>query len=328
MVAAVANSIETESAGGYVPISLDAVLPDSLSGMRLFLKDSPKSTERLFCAEDTPFLDADRQRLIETGQSHLYIRAGDRERFRDYLRENIGEIVNNAELTSRQRLAALSEVTRDSLATAFERVNLDETLTQVNELAEHSVDLFSCENFQATNLTSVLSHDFHTFTHSANVSFYCVLLAKELGIRERKDLHQISVGGFLHDVGKLEIPAAILTKPDKLTDFEYLQVKDHPRRGFEMLSCDRSLSWGQLMMVYQHHERIDGGGYPVGCTGDDIHPWAKICTVVDVFEALTSNRPYRDGYANQFAVKIQSRDNGTAFEPEYLECWTNVIKQS
>lgn len=82
------------------------------------------------------------------------------------------------------------------------------------------------------------------------------------------------------------------------------------------------------MMVYQHHERLDGSGYPTGYQADEIHFWAKICAVVDVFEALTSHRPYRSPMPRLRALEIIERDRGTAFDSEILACWEAIIKNS
>ena len=124
-----------------------------------------------------------------------------------------------------------------------------------------------------------------------------------------------------HDVGKLEIADAILSKPGRLDDAEFEIIREHPRTGFRKLCRREDLNFGQLMMVYQHHERLDGKGYPVGITAEQIHPWAKVCTVVDVFEALTSNRPYRKAMSYSKAFEIMDRDSGLAFDPEMLKCW-------
>ena len=88
------------------------------------------------------------------------------------------------------------------------------------------------------------------------------------------------------------------------------------------------LSFGQLMMTYQHHERMDGSGYPVGCLGDEIHPWAKLCAIVDVYEALTSNRPYRSPMTPKTALTLLDKGEGTEFDPEMLKCWRQLIKTS
>ena len=82
------------------------------------------------------------------------------------------------------------------------------------------------------------------------------------------------------------------------------------------------------MMVYQHHERNDGTGYPVGLRGDDMHPWAKLCAIVDVFEALTSQRPYRTPMTHQKALDVLKRESGSALDPEMLQCWISIIQRN
>ena len=79
-------------------------------------------------------------------------------------------------------------------------------------------------------------------------------------------------------------------------------------------------------MAYSHHERLDGRGYPVGLVGKEIHPWARICMIVDVFEALTSERPYRSPMSRRKAIELQQRDAGSAFDTDMLRCWTEIIK--
>ena len=82
------------------------------------------------------------------------------------------------------------------------------------------------------------------------------------------------------------------------------------------------------MMVYQHHERLDGNGYPVGITGDEIHPWGKLCAVVDIYEAVTSQRPYRTPMTRQQAIDLLRRESGKALEMEVVECWISIIQST
>ena len=164
-----------------------------------------------------------------------------------------------------------------------------------------------------------------TFTHSANVSYYCVFLAKHLGISEREDLDAIASGALVHDLGKLDVPDAILTKPARLSDSEFEIIKRHPLDGFLQLKDRQDVNFGQLMMVYQHHEWMNGKGYPVGVTGKEIHPWGRLCAVVDVFEALTSSRPYRGPMATSRALQIMERESGDHFDEEMFQCWKTII---
>ena len=109
---------------------------------------------------------------------------------------------------------------------------------------------------------------------------------------------------------------------------EFRKIRMHPLLGLKKLAHREDLIEGQLMMAYQHDERLDGKGYPVGCVETDIHPWAKLCAVVDVFEALTSQRPYRTPMPRSKALMLQQRDSGAAFDPEMLACWKSIIQRN
>src|SRR5262249_29729089 len=154
----------------------------------------------------------------------------------------------------------LNEVIRDVLGDIFRRGNLDQRMEQIKELGEKTVRAICRDDIVLTELRGVLYHDYHTFTHSANVAFYCVILAKSLGTSDQAERTAIATGGPRHDPGKLDIPADILTKPGRLTDEEMTVVRRHPTLGFRKLCHRRDLTFGQLMMVYQHHEHLNGKG--------------------------------------------------------------------
>jgi HD-GYP domain-containing protein (c-di-GMP phosphodiesterase class II) len=120
----------------------------------------------------------------------------------------------------------------------------------------------------------------------------------------------------------------ILTKPGRLTDAEFDVIKQHPTTGFRRLAPRGDLTFGQLMMVYQHHERLDGQGYPVGSCDDEIHPWARLCAVADVFEAVTSHRPYRAPMSPAEAMQILEKQSGKGLETEMVRCWQSILNNS
>jgi len=175
------------------------------------------------------------------------------------------------------------------------------------------------------DLFRLARHDFNTFTHVTNVSSYMVILAERMGVANHDELEQIAIGAMLHDVGKRYIPTSILNKPARLDPSERAIIETHPQRGYEEL-CDREeLNFGQLMMVYQHHERIDSTGYPVGISGEDIHPWARMLSVVDVFDAMTGTRPYRRPATAREAMSYIVQMAGTQFDREAVACWTSAM---
>ena len=173
-----------------------------------------------------------------------------------------------------------------------------------------------------------MTHDYSTFTHIINACTCCVVLAEALGIRDRAQLMEIAQGALLHDVGKRYISARLLNKSAPLTKDEQELMRQHPARGFEELCLRGDLSWGQLMMVYQHHERCDGRGYPVGLVGSEIHEWAKICTVADVYDALTRDRAYHKGATAKDAMQYLDREAGRGFDEDICRCWIATLEQS
>lgn len=312
----------------YLQVSVATLVPGKLLGIRLFTRDASGHAVKLYKSEDVAFEEKDRQKLLSQERRFLLIRKSDHEEYQEYLRNNLSSTLNDESLPAINRAASLGEVVRDVMCSTFRKGETDGIVACSTELAENCVNLLSREDLMAGELVGVLHHDYQTFTHSTNVAFYAVMLAKALGISEEKDLQQIAIGGFVHDLGKLDISESILTKPGKLDDTEFDLIREHPTAGFRKLCHREDMSVGQLMMVYQHHERIDGRGYPVGIVGDEIHYWAKICTVVDVFEALTSNRPYRRGIHRDDVEQMMRRDIGSAFDAEILECWMSTIKSN
>ncbi len=255
----------------------------------------------------------------------MYISVGSRSLYQSYLRK-IAISADSDSIPLAARAGALSEVVRDVLQSAFSKDDLDQTVTAAGKMGLLAADIVSHDEFAAGDLFQVLHHDYATFTHSANVAFYCAVLAAELGYG-RTEIERITTGGLLHDLGKLEIDEDILCKPGRLDETEFRKVRMHPLLGFKRMAHRKDLCEGQLMMAYQHHERLDGKGYPVGCVENDIHSWAKLCSVVDVFEALTSHRPYRTPMPRSKALALQQRDCGTAFDPEMFACWKSIIQR-
>jgi HD-GYP domain-containing protein (c-di-GMP phosphodiesterase class II) len=167
---------------------------------------------------------------------------------------------------------------------------------------------------------AVDAKDPYTQGHSQRVSDFAVAIAEELGLPQEQIYH-IKIGGILHDVGKIGVPDAILKKPGRLTDDEMREMRQHPTRGYEIMQQEE-LRWllrEELPALLEHHERLDGRGYPSGLTGDQIRPIGRIVAVADVFDALTSDRPYRTGMAFAEAFDILRRGAGTELDEVCVE---------
>jgi len=167
-------------------------------------------------------------------------------------------------------------------------------------------------------LISLKSFDDYTYTHCLNLSALGVLLGNSAGLDE-KGLLMVGMSGILHDVGKCLLPREIIHKPGPLTYGEMETVKRHPQLGHEYLSRQRDIPPTVLRAVLEHHERLDGKGYPAGLSGEDIHPLSSIISVVDIYDALTTDRVYRSRVSPHQALRMLYNMRGKAFPEELVD---------
>ncbi len=163
-----------------------------------------------------------------------------------------------------------------------------------------------------------------TSGHSERVAELSSRIAKNMGFSDN-DVAVIKRGGLMHDIGKIGVSLAILDKPGKLTDEEYREVKNHPSIGAKILEPIEAFS-DILTIVEQHHEKYDGTGYPAGLKGKEISLNARILAVVDVWDALVSNRPYRDGWVHDRAKLLITEGSGTHFDPQVVKTFLAVME--
>jgi HD-GYP domain-containing protein (c-di-GMP phosphodiesterase class II) len=188
---------------------------------------------------------------------------------------------------------------------------------QTQEVSEKLVEEVLQAPDAIMNLMDIKSFDDYTFTHNINVATICLLIGQALGL-SKEDMNDLGAGGMLHDVGKLKIPLSILNKDGKLTDQEFAEMKSHPTYGYEILSKSRGISERARMIALQHHEKFQGGGYPKRLKGNEISLFARICAVADVYDALTTDRPYRVAMSPYEAMKILNAGIDNHFDPKIL----------
>ena len=176
-----------------------------------------------------------------------------------------------------------------------------------------------------TLMASVVeARDAYTGGHLWRVSQYCQQLAEAAGLPPEM-VFLARLGGFLHDIGKISIPDDILGKRGPLTEAEYAVVQTHPGIG-ALLIQEHPLGDLALPAVHQHHERVDGTGYPERLHGDQISLFARIVSIADAFDALTSTRPYRQGVAAPLAVASLNEVHGTQFDAGLLDAFIGMVQ--
>ncbi len=195
-----------------------------------------------------------------------------------------------------------------------------ENIQQFKEAATEIVDLILADDLFSDYLLQLTRYDYYTYTHSINVGFLAILLSKAL-FRNTSihDLHELGAGFFLHDIGKVAIDENILNKPGKLSEAEMHEMRKHPEEGYKLLREANQLSHEAKIIVMQHHERFDGSGYPLGLKGPEIHVYGRICSIADVYGALTSRRPYKKKLKPFDALCLMKKEMMGQFQDNMFE---------
>lgn len=162
-----------------------------------------------------------------------------------------------------------------------------------------------------------------TYMHTERVCLYALKLGKSLNL-SKKRLMLLKQAALLHDIGKLGIPDSILNKPDRLTDSEFQTIKNHPQKGYDILKGAKELE-PIANLVLCHHEKYDGSGYPNGLSGDDIPYLAKIITIADSFDVITSTRPYKSPSSIETAAEELKKCKGTHFDGTMVDIFVDLL---
>lgn len=272
----------------------------------------------LLLGESKILTKAYKQKLIKTGISHIYIQSDITADIS--LKDDISlQVRNNATLKIESLLKSVATSNHKSKAVTHGAL-VKEFKTVFEQLMNELKNTQQLMNL----LTHLQVKDEYVFEHSLNVTLYTIAIAKKLHFKE-KDLYTIGLGAMLHDVGKLFVPKEILDKPGKLSNEEFREIQRHTEHGFELLRKEIDIPLLAAHCAFQHHEKLDGTGYPRGLKGENIHYYAKVLAVADVFDALTSHRCYRKAMLPHEAMEILMAGTHTHFDPKVLAAFKESI---
>ncbi len=239
---------------------------------------------------------------------------------RKNMEDKMQSAYNDLELTVMDRTRELASTNHDLQLEVTERKRAEQELNdsyyKLKKAMEETINAF---------ISAVEIRDPYTAGHQLRVATLSRAIASEMGFDTEK-LNAIRIAAILHDIGKIYIPNEILTKPDKLTETEYSVVKNHPLAGYDILkTIDFQMPVAQI--VYQHHERLDGSGYPLGLSGNEIMMEARIVNVADVVDAMISQRPYRPSQGIDDALAEITNNAGIFYDPEVVKCCATLFNE-
>ena len=309
----------------FLPIDLDGLVIDSILDFNLYIPAGPGRFV-LFRSTSLDFTVASRNRLLENGVRTLYIRADEKGQYQKYLEQNIGAVLGNPEIAPKKKASMLYSVSRTVVQDALAEPRSSEIVPRTRRIATETVDYVLRNDRALVELASIMSTDYYTYTHSINVCVFVTALANHAGV-DRTDVHELAVGALLHDVGKSQVPKAILTKTGPLTDDEFAVIRQHVEWGGQLLREQGKLSSLAMVPVLQHHEKLDASGYPYGLGSRDIHLFGRIAAIADVFDAMTTNRSYQQAMTAFDALQRMKTALTSKFDQELLVKFIGMLRK-
>lgn len=267
---------------------------------------------RMLLAADQNITEAYIRRLQELGVGAVYVK-----------NPFVEDVEIPLVLREATRMESLQSIKRGFEVLRSERTDLP--FEELRMVARKIVGEIIRNRQAMIHITEIRAHDDYTFAHSVDVCSTAVLIASNLGYVEAR-LNEMAVGALLHDVGKIQVDPALLNKPERLTDDEMILMRAHALNGFEILRKESNIfSVPSMQICLQHHEKHDGSGYPRALKSDEIHEFAKIVSIADVYDAVTSDRPYRKAFLPHEAYELMSAEMGRHFDPGILPAFLNRI---
>jgi putative nucleotidyltransferase with HDIG domain len=293
------------------PIHLAVMQPGTLAPVDLYMRAGAGGDFTLYKAAHMPLTAETRDRLLTRGTEVLYIHKKDQEAYQDYVEENLIAIVRDDLIPYRDACRIVYDSSARVVHDVFDDPRSGRNLKRAETMVEGVVISILKSPGALWEILSLASHDYYTYTHSVQVSVLLVGASRELlDVSDADLLKRIGHGGMLHDIGKTRISNDILYKPGPLTDEEFEVIKQHPLMGLELVERHRKLPATSAAIVRSHHERYDGQGYPDGVPGDRMRPVARLSKIVDVYDALTTERAYAPARAPYEALKLMKQLEG------------------
>jgi cyclic di-GMP phosphodiesterase len=238
------------------------------------------------------------------------------------------EAIHDKKLPPEKKSKVVYQCSLDLVTRLFEdpkSENIREAKAGIAEIA----DLIISDDATSTALLEITSYDYYTYTHSVNVGVFSLLLAKSLlSGSGAHNMHELGAGFFLHDIGKVRVDPAIINKPGKLSDDEMAIMRTHPDQGYAILSETHQLTEECRIIVSQHHERQDGTGYPRKLKGEEIHLYGRICSIADVYDALTAERSYKKKMDTFRALQLMKEQLLNHFHKDIFEAFVLLFARS
>lgn len=304
--------------------ALDGEIP---SDMEIFVPRPEGGQAVLYRRAGVGLSTPDYKRMAENGVSDVRIRFDHFKRCEHILEARLADIVRDRAVAPADKMRIMhgagTTVVGDLMGGPMSRDDLSRAIN----ITDCMVDCVLRDARVSTHLLEMAEHERTTASHMFVVSALSVLLGAEIFGSDRKMLWSLGLAGMLHDMGKLSIPAEILNKPTPLTRKEIDLIQRHPVESVRLVGDEPNMTPLIRRFILQHHERVDGGGYPVGVKGDELLPGSRVLTIVDSFHAMVGRRNYRAPMGAAEANRVMATQAGRQFDSAFLAAWIALCEK-
>lgn len=320
----VVAEVPVASHAGFLPVPLLHIPSETLSDLKVYL---PKGGQYiLYRDEKLPFGRDDMTRLLKGGVDFVYVSVKDHQRYYQTIERHLARIIADPKILKAQKAEFLYATTLELVQEVLTRMPGTEEISRINHIAGSMTEFVLRDRDAFSYLHDVSNHDFFTATHMVNVCAMVVAVAVKMNMHDVDTLRDLAVGALLHDIGKIFIPSELLNSPAKMTPEEMSLMRTHVEKGREYLAKICCLPPLAMALICDHHERMDGSGYPQALRGKRISLPGRIGGVVDTFEAMTSIRPYNDHvHSPAEALEHIQKNVAILYDPDVVNALVQTI---
>jgi len=310
---------------GYLPVPLRNIPFESLKGLSLYLFVDNGYT--LYRNKNLVIHPEDISRLLETNTEYAYVPVKDHQSYYQAIEQGLGSIVSDPNTQQEKKAEILYSTCIALVDQLYESPPEEAEINRVKNVSHALVEMVLQDKESFKHLFNVSNHDFYTATHMVNVCTTLVALGQHMRL-SKEELQELGTGALLHDIGKLFIPKYLLNTEEKLTDDEFKLIQSHVDEGVNYLKKHASLSPIAMSVISEHHERLDGSGYPKGLKENHISLYGRMAGVVDTYEAMTSVRPYRSkAFSLEDVTSILHEEAVVKYDEHIINEFCDMIKK-
>lgn len=315
---------------GLIAIHPLTLVPNYCAGTNVYIWNEKTNSTVKFLSSEQPVTESTFSFLLANPSQKVFIDESTHSSYQAYLIENLQAWLVEQRVPGILKAAAIAEYFHCQFTIGINGKSIRSMLDKSADCCKHLGQLGNHFKMNGRDLQRVLRHDSSFASHAVNTAFYAYLIAEKLGYSGEM-ITEVCVGAMMHDVGKIEpglLESTSLTESTSSSEWMRRVGQSHPVEGFRRLCHEPGVTEPQLLMAYQHHEKLDGKGFPVGLISNEIHEASKICAVANRYDGLTNKKSDRLAMTRMAAFRVLDSEKNTALDSEMIKCLEAAMSQA